>query len=307
MSRRSSRFPELALALAGLLAPSVARAQACCAGSSALTPGRLAIHETALVGAQARAGYGYGSFDGDGHYASNPAGAGEVDLEEDVFGALRFLRRGQVALLVPFVETWRQTRSTGAEFGGGLGDVNASGRWDFVNAGEHEIVPGIGLLAGLTFPTGKPPEDSNKPLATDSTGIGAWQGNLGLALEQTFGAWLVNLSGIVAARTPRTVQGIHSVLAPQIATLAAVAYSFPDDSAVALSATYTFEGNATVNDVEAKGSGRRLLRVATSGTYPLSDVLRLQGSLSFDPPIPQVGKNQPTTVGLTMAVVRSWN
>jgi len=307
MSRRSSRFPELALLAALALAPREARAQACCAGSSALTPGRLAVHETALVGGQVRAGYGYGSFDGGGHYASNPAGAGEVDLEQDVFGALRVLGRGQVALLVPVVETWRQTRSTGGELGGGIGDVNASARWDFVHAGEYAVMPGVGLLAGVTFPTGKPPEEADNRLATDATGVGAWQGNVGLAIEQSWKSWLVNVTGILAARTPRTVQGIRSELGTQITTLAAVAYSFEDDSALALVGSYAFEGDATIDDVSAPGSGRRLLRVSLAGTHPLSDALRLQGSLFVDPPIPQVGQNQSTTVGLTFAAIRSWN
>ena len=42
-----------ALALT-LAAPAVARAQACCAGGTALSPGRLNLHESALVGLQVK-------------------------------------------------------------------------------------------------------------------------------------------------------------------------------------------------------------------------------------------------------------
>lgn len=297
----------LVLVLGLFVAEREARAQSCCAGSGALTPGRLALHEKALIGAQLRADHAFGSFDGRGHYATNPTGANEQDFEEDVFGAIRFLEDGQAALLVPLVETRRQARGAGSEFGGGIGDVNASARWDFVAAGEHKILPGIGVLAGVTFPTGRPPESAGTPLATGATGIGAWQANVGLAVEQLFGNWLVNVSGIVAKRTPREVQGVRSTLGTQVTALAALAYAFDGDAALAGVVSYTFEGDATVSGTSVPDSGRRQLRVSGAGSYPLSDRLRLQGSLFFDPPIVHVDQNQITTFGLTFAALFSWS
>src|SRR5512140_3672288 len=158
MPRRSSPSRSavtLLVALATLAWGRGARAQACCAGGSALTPGRLAPHESILVGAQARVASVFASFDSNGHYATSPAGTSEVDLEQDAFAAVRFLKRAQAALLVPIVETHRQTQANGAEFGGFFGDANVSARYDFTIAGESKVVPGIGLLAGLTLPTGR--------------------------------------------------------------------------------------------------------------------------------------------------------
>lgn len=309
MRRLRSRSRELALTLGVLVAgaPGAAWAQACCAGSGALTPGRLAMHEQALVGAELRAASVYGSFDGRGHYATPPAGANEQDFEEDVFGAVRFLRRGQAALFVPFLETRRQTRSLGAEIGGGVGDVNLSARWDFIDAGRYQVMPGVGLLAGITFPTGTAPDAATNPQATDATGIGAFQGNVGIALEQTFGAWLFNATLLAAKRTPREAQGVRTTLGTQWTTLAAVAYAFPDDSALAFVASYMFEGDATIGGHDAPDSGRRLLRLNLSGTHPLSDRLRLQASAGFDPPIPHVGQNQNPSVSLLFAVLFSWS
>src|SRR5580698_1362508 len=104
MSRRTSRSHSACALVASTLpvaAPSVAHAQACCAGGSAITPGRLEIHEAALAGAQLRASDVTGSYDTGGHYVGPPRGDSEFDLEQDVFGAVRFFRRAQVALLVP--------------------------------------------------------------------------------------------------------------------------------------------------------------------------------------------------------------
>src|ERR1035438_6130507 len=78
-----------------LATPSLARAQACCAGGSAITPGRLEAHETALVGVELRAASVLGSYDSGGHYAGSPSGDTEFDLEQDIFGAVRVLGGGR--------------------------------------------------------------------------------------------------------------------------------------------------------------------------------------------------------------------
>ncbi len=275
-----------------------------------MTPGRLALHEVALVGTQWKAGDVLGSFDGAARYIPSPPGASELDLEQDVFGAVRVLRRGQVALLVPFVET-RRTSSGLSGFGGNIGDVNASARYDFTLAGASAVVPGIAALAGMTLPTGQPPDAPNLgPLATGATGVGALQINAGAAVEQTFGPWLVNATGIVAQRTARTVGAlpnqVHERLGPQWTFLVAVAYTFPSDVALAASASYLVEGNATIDGVEAYGTAHRLPTLTLSGLLPLSDEWRLQGGIFDNLPLAPLGLNQSAAVGLFVTVVRSW-
>jgi hypothetical protein len=294
-----------------------ASAQACCAGAGALTPGRLAVHEDALVGVQIRAATMLGSFDDGAHYNSVSAGDPanpyrENDFEEDIFGAIRVLRRGQVALLVPVVETYRHAGGLN-EFGGGIGDVNLSLRYDFLLAGQSRYVPGIALLAGVTAPSGTPPDAQNpsKPLGTDATGVGAWQGNVGLALEQTYGPWLFNATELFAWRAPRTanIAGISETeaLAPQLVTLLGVAYTFDNDASVALFGSYTFEATATLDSGAAPDSARRALLLSVSGVYPLSDRLRLRASPFFNPPLSGTGQNQTATVGLTLGILWSWS
>lgn len=267
-----------------------------------MTPGRLALHESALVGALAKMSSITGHFRGDGEYIASPAGAHELDFEQDLFGALRVANRGQVALLVPFVEAWRESQGQ-SQTEGGLGDLNLSFRYDFTLAGESFVIPGVSALAGVTFPTGKPPEDG-------ATGTGAYQFNLGLAIEQTFGPWLVSATGVVAQRTARTFasgpSSIHERLAPQWTALAACAYTFATDVAVALSFSYAIEGNATFDGAEVNGTARRVATVTLSGVLPLSDVWRLQGGIFDDLPVSQVGSGALASVGLSITLVRSW-
>jgi hypothetical protein len=304
-SRSLSGVVGAALALAWSLAPVRARAQACCAGTTAVTPARLAMHETALLGVQLRAASVLGSFDENAHYTHSPSGASEYDFGQDLFGAVRFLGHGQAALLIPLVETRRATRTL-TEAGGGIGDVNLSARYDFLLAGESRIVPGVAALAGITFPTGRPPEGSDRPLATDATGVGAFQGNVGLALEQAFARFTVSLTGIVAKRAARTEHGIHETLGTQLTALGAVAYSFDDDSAIAVLASYAAEGDATIGGVEADGTSRRILRVGVAGLHPLSDHWKVLGSLFIEPPIGGLGRNLPASAGLTFTGVYAW-
>lgn len=292
----------MALALACI--PARARAQSCCAGGSAVTPGRLELHEKALVGVQVRAGTDLGSYDVRGSYASSPSGATEYDLEEDLFGAVRVLPRAQVALLIPLVETQRQTRIDGGHFGGGIGDINGSVRYDFLLAGESRVVPGIALLAGLTLPTGRPPESATADLLVDVTGIGAWQANAALALEQLYGPWLFNATGIVAKRTSR----FGETLGTQLSLLAAGAYSFSNDAALSLSVSYAFEGDTTADGgADVPDSAKHLTTVTLSGLWPLDDKWRLLGGLFVEPPISGFGRNQPTISGLTLTIIRSWS
>jgi hypothetical protein len=295
-----------ALAIATIAAPGRAWAQACCAGPSAITPGRLAPHEGYLIGTQTRVGFVLGSHDADAHYRSSPARTSEVDFGQDIFGAARIGRRLQLALLAPLVLTHRHARET-TDTGGGLGDVNLGGRYDFYLAGQDPILPGIALLAGVSLPTGKPPDDARQALAADATGIGAFQGNLGLGLEQSFGPWLVSTSAFVGARSSRDVragqQSIRETLGPQLTSLAGLAYSFDMQRALALVASFTVEGNATIDGRLASGTARRVLALTVAGVLPLADAWRLQASAFVNPPVSGLGKNFPASAGGALTVV----
>lgn len=297
----SSFLSALGLVAASVCGSSAAHAQACCAGASAVTPGRLELHENELVGVQLKAGDVLGSYQTNRQFLRNPSGVGELDLEQDVFGAVRLLRRGQLALLVPVVETQRRAPTAGSAFGGGIGDLNASARYDFVLAGESQWVPGIALLAGVTFPTGRAPDQATQPQAVDATGIGAFQFNGALALEQTFGPWLVNATGMVAQRTSHGGE----TLGTQVTLLAALAYTFPNDAGLALSGSYVFEGDAS-GPQGGPLSAKSVTTFTLAGLWPVTDEWRVIASVYLNPPVDSLGSNQLADVGLGAGVIRSW-
>jgi hypothetical protein len=285
-----------------------ASAQACCAGAAAVTPGRLAIHEDALVGLQLKTSNVFGSFSTDGSYASAPPSTTEWGFEQDLFGALRVLPRGQLALLLPVIETYRRTPNR-SSFGGGIGDINFSARYDFVLAGEARYIPGIAVLAGVTFPTGESIESAEDTLGTDATGVGTYQANLGLAVEQTVGPWLFGVTGLVAKRAPRTVGTDTTSLAAQWTLLASAAYTFSNDSAVAVLASYAVEGPPEVTP-PVNGAllvTRRMPLLGLVGLHPFSDAWRLQGGFFLTPPISSLGQATTAQLEFVLALIRSWS
>ncbi len=205
--RRPSRFPERALARCWRRSSaaavqrwprSAAHAQACCVGTGLVTPARLRMFEDYAVGVQTSFRNVMGSFASSGNYVASPAGDNEVDLEQDLLAATRFGRHVQVALKVPFVETGRHETGVSA-FGGGLGDVAANLRYDFTFAGDEPWYPASRSWPALSVPTGRTVEESGDP--TSATGLGSYEPNLGVAVEQVRGRMFLSLTGFVSKQT----------------------------------------------------------------------------------------------------------
>jgi hypothetical protein len=294
-----------ALAVALLAAASPARAQPCCGGASAFAPARLTLHEDAIVGLSMKGSAVVRSFDEHGAVVVPPTGSREVDLEQDVVAAVRFLTDGQASILVPLVETYRRVPGL-AEAGAGYGDIQLAGRWDFVLAGQRKI-PGIAALAGVTLPTGVPPDKAEKPLATDATGVGALQASAGAAVEQVFGPVLVNLTGTAAWRAPRSVGSLRVQPGLQLVAFGGVGVYLPHDAMLALSLAYTSELTTRADGEAVPDSARAFTRVSLGAGLPLLGPWRMLGSLFADPPIAHFGLNQPASLGGALLVLRGFS
>jgi hypothetical protein len=267
------------------------------------------------VGLQVKLAAVPGVFDDKtGQYAPGGPGTSELDLEQDVVAAVRVFRRAQLALDVPLIETRRAVPGV-AEFGGGLGDVNLGARYDFTLAGGSQVVPGVAALLGVTFPTGRAADAAHNPLATDATGIGAFQGTIGIALEQTFGPVYVGVNGLLSVRSPHsatinnagTTTTTTETLAPQGAVVVAGAYVFPSEAAIGVSVACNAEGNAVIDGSVSPNSGRRQTVLSLLGAAPLTDSWRLQGTLFVTPPWTGLSFDQAASVGLSLVLLRSWS
>ena len=272
-------------------APRDALAQACCVGTGLVTPARLRVFEDYGAGVQTHVRSVMGSFDAGGNYVASPPGDDEIDLGQDFFAAARVGAHFQASLKLPLAETGR--RATGVStWGGGLGDVTANARYDLTFAGDRPWWPGIALLAGLSVPTGRTVEDSGDPAG--ATGIGSFEGNVGLAVEQVMGRSFVLATGFVAQQTSRTVGTITQSFGARFTGLVAGGYAFASE--------LTLGGFV----LATHRSDQSMVTAGAAAAWPVNDLWRLQGTLSADLPFSGWGRQQPTGAGLTVSLLRVW-
>jgi len=308
---RSTSRNIILILLAGAISTGSERqavAQACCAGGALVTPARLALHEDYGVGIQTRARSNLGSFDPAGRFASS-MGAEEI-LEQDFAASLRISERGQASVVLPAVQTHREAGAL-TEWGGGLGDLAVTGRYDFLLASESLAWPGVALLVGVTFPTGTPPDQAKRRLATDATGAGTYDATVGVAVEKTHGHAYAGLSGWVTHRFDRTVSvsgalSMRESFGLRWTALAVGGYVFDSEAALALYLNVFGEGDATIDGAGAQNTSLRLTTAGAAAVVPFRDVWRLQAALFSDLMVSGLGRNELAGVGLSASLIRVW-
>lgn len=298
---RCSRWLGLLVLLGATAAPRLARAQACCVGASGLTPGWLTTHERALVGAQMRFATAHGTYPARGEFFAPQPGR-DARLEPSLFASLRLLPRAQVSVSVPFAIVRRRAGDL-VESRGAFGDVTVVGRWDLFRVGERRW-PGIALLVGGLVPTGTPTDRATGLLAADATGIGAWEGNAGVSVEETFGHVVVHATALAGYRSSRDVVGVEQHLGLRSLFLVGTGWVWDDDSSMLLTVTHTADGDATLDGSTAAGTGFRATQLAFVVTTPITDTLRLRTSVFTD--VPPLGSNRQALGGTTLGLAKTW-
>jgi hypothetical protein len=289
-------------------APPVA-AQACCAGGSLVAPTRLAPYDDFAVGLQVRTRSVLGSFSSSGAYTSS---ATEQDLEQDLAASFRLTSRGQIGVVVPYLETRRLESGVG-QWGSGIGDLSFNARYDFLTAAEALTWPGFGLLASVLVPTGKSAGSGTNPSSTDATGTGTYNLTLGLDLEKAHGpfygeldAWATYCFDLTVTPPGANAMTMTTSFPLQWTLLALAGYVFDSEAALAVYVNVLERGDDTLDGVRQPGTVLRLTTLGLSGVLPLRDLWRIQGTAFGDVPVSSVGRNEQGAIGLTAALVRLW-
>ena len=305
--RRPLRSPFLDGALAALalavLSPSSSWAQACCAGAGTLSPARLTEEERWGVGLTLRAAHQTGQHNGSGRWSPTADGLREESFEQQLFAVVRVLDRYQVALTVPVVQTIRGVPGL-TDSGGGVGDLRAGLRWDLFPPGASDVMPGVALVGGVTLPTGRAAEKATHPLAADATGLGTATAQAGVALEQTDGTWLWQLSGQYIHTFDRTNGGWTFSPGPQWQAAAAAGRGFASVAGIALSATVRHDGESALDGITLAGSGRTMPGMGLSFGMPVARGWRVQAAMQMTPPWSQVGRSANGYLSATASVLR---
>lgn len=189
------RLPHIARAIAAValvLSPKAAEAQACCAaGSDEL--GVVARCSRAVIASQLSLDHAFGSFDTRGNYRTLDGTVDDAVLT--LGGGVRLFPRSlQLHGSVPLRVQRRNLSGLEDSTGAGLGDSTLSlrftaveDRMGAVSGDPASWVPFVDLYAGSRLPTGKPPEDSDEPSQSDVTGDGTWSPFVGAKLSKYFG------------------------------------------------------------------------------------------------------------------------
>jgi hypothetical protein len=284
--------------------PASAAAQACCAATGLVIPARLRVYEDLAAGFQTRARSTYGSFSAGGDYGS--VSNGDLVTQQDLFVMARvlptLLPRLQVALLVPFIETYRRVPGQ-SEWGGFFGDAAVNLRYELVRMGDFRRVPSVTLLGGFSAPTGRAADQAKNLLGTDAAGSGSFEGTLGFEVEQTFMHWFVSLDAWITQRTSRTAPGGRQAFAPRFTALLAGGYGFDNEIAVGMFASASRQGSQA-SAVSTANNGVAGVTTGAAALFPFNQSWRLQAAASLDAPL--WGRNQPATVGVSAALLRVW-
>lgn len=279
-------------------------AQACCVGASGLTPGWLTNHERALIGAQLRLSETWDTYPAKGSFYSRSP-EHDTRIETSLFATYRFqpwLPRFQVSAFMP-VQTVRRRSLGGTDTRTSFGDLTVVGRYDFIRAGESWI-PGIAVLAGTQAPTGRSSDEGTSNLAADVNGIGTWEINGGVSIEQTFGHLVLHTTILAGYRLPNTVLGEPQHLGWRALYLGAAGWVFDNDVALMLTLTHSSDGDATLGGIPAKDTGFRSTQAAFLVVTPLTDNLRLRTSVFTD--VPPLGVNRPALGGTSISLAKTW-
>lgn len=283
----------IALLAAGLLAPGLAHAAACCMGSTSPFPIRVGECEHVVVGLGVGFEHGFGRWDSQGALA--PVGLGEQAITATLGAGLRLNRRWQVGLVAPARYNHRGDDEFGA-WGGGVGDTTLMAQWD----PKEEIYQGPPtpiFSASLRLPTGRDWSESEATLLEDVTGQPNPAATLGVALERSLGKtpWMVGVDGTMGMSTLDQLQ-------PALSAYGSVGRYLGTAWSLMGTASYSASWAAMDGSASAVAKPRAGVRLVRGQRL----AWRAWAGTDWDLPVPYVGRSstQLATVSGGFAVVR---
>ncbi|MBI2394879.1 MAG: hypothetical protein HYV09_35245 [Deltaproteobacteria bacterium] len=288
------------------VAPNAAHASACCGGGQSvalrLGPEEVASGSLVALGQQLR-----GRWDKHGTFIASDPATRDRELRVEARAMGKIGRRFQFGAIVPTIFTMRR-HADGASSGGGIGDVTALSRWDFVKVGGEGVLPGIAATFALGMPTGRSTDHARDPRGADVTGIGTWEVRPGIAIEKSWwtGYYVIGAMGLGFFAPFSNKFGSRTHLGPRLQAFVAAGKSFNNGLGVTLGLSHDRETGPVVGGVR-----RVALLMKTSAmlfvSWEINDHWQTFASFQLDLPINSLGRDQlaGTTIGL--GVRRAWN
>ncbi|MBL9039784.1 MAG: transporter [Archangium sp.] len=295
-----------AIAAAALVVLSGARAEAaaCCVSASAFGLGRLAVWENGAVLFTAAAAPSPGSWNEHGHYIANPTGTSDVELRPALTGLIALKPRWLLAGRMPWVINARSADGR-SDVGHGLGDALLTTRVEAIQIGEYAHVPGVAVNLGVTIPFGTSMARTQRLLATDVTGRGAWALGAGVTLEETWrGTWYLQLS--LGSTVPLPMAGVlpgHSQrFGPTFDTTVAAGVELRTGLVVSVIARASYETQLHVDEAPVPDSSALDVGVGPAVSWRFHPKWTVQAAVDTGVFVDGLGDNTPARFTATFGV-----
>ena len=278
-----------------------AHAAPCCISATSFGVGRLLIWEDFAVGVQLGHSRYLGEYDASGVLRLNPARYHEGLSQIQPWAIVRASKRIQVEGWVPLLLNDRTSDGT-RQVAGGLGDVSAAGRFEFVGVGEVLGFPSFAVTLGATAPTVRRVEQTSPPLFAGTTGRGAWAGSIAIESEYARMPWFVRLDAGASFSLPftRPDTGQRQLYGPVVRVgLSAGREVVRDVAVIAVAAQSEIEGNTRLDGAVVPGSVAYSLSVAASLSWRVGDHWTLVGGLNNSVWPSHLAKNRDAQIGFT--------
>ncbi|MEM1007389.1 MAG: hypothetical protein AAGJ35_00160 [Myxococcota bacterium] len=173
--------------------PSNSHSAACCLSSTLGGVGRLRTWEQFALGVRLSSFVNLGSWNTQGLWRNEFHDFAQMDLRTELWGMVGLGKRFDLYGRLPWFVNYRAS-SAQHEWGAALGDIEFGARFELASLGEHGDWPGLAILAGVVIPTGRSPQQTSRPLASDVTTRGDWRVGIGVIVEKSWDVMFVQLS-----------------------------------------------------------------------------------------------------------------
>lgn len=282
--------------------PHRAQAAACCISATSFGVGRLLIWEDFASGVQLGHARTLGQWDASETLRWNPDQYSEGISQVQPWAIVRLHQRVQLQAWAPVLVNDRWSGSV-HQVAGGLGDIGAAVRFEFLSIGALRGFPSFAATVGGIAPTGRRVEQTSPPLFAGTTGRGAWGGSLAIESEYAFFPWFVRLdasgSEFLTFRRPDTGQR------QQYGPLVRVGLStgrevVPGKLVAALAALGEWEGRVRQDGSTVPESQSHLYSLAASLSWRFDPHWTLVGTVANSVWPQGFGMNQDARVGFTL-------
>ena len=257
----------------------------CCSQAGAGGAGRLLAHERALVELSSKGSYTFGGFLGQKFTLGKKSP--DLAFEQNLHIMARL-----ADYFMPFIHVPIVIKKSDDRVGGGLADILVGARSNILPENYFGHWPSLALVNGVKIPTGRISTKDWPRKSEDITGMGEWQGFLGVVFEKQLGSITCSLGytlGLEPHRTSHALSFSGNFLLHESGTMG-------------VSLSPIFYGSLSQDGQKLLESEQRKITLALTYALKVHSKLTLIINAGSDVPLSYLGKDQNTDFFIKLAM-----